>query len=125
MVAAAILKLDDAPFQEAECNKIMAVFSVHPFLPPSDIPSLRKEVRGLIASHEDEWDTVGRANSWATFSPTFSRILGEAGYLGMVWPKQYGGHERHLLERYVVIEELLASGAPVGAHWIADRQTGP
>jgi alkylation response protein AidB-like acyl-CoA dehydrogenase len=25
----------------------------------------------------------------------------------------------------VVIEELLAAGAPVGAHWIADRQTGP
>lgn len=28
------------------------------------------------------------------------------------------------MERYVVLEELLAAGAPVGAHWIADRQTG-
>ncbi len=43
----------------------------------------------------------------------------------MIWPKRYGGHERHPLERYVVLEELLAAGAPVGAHWIADRQTGP
>jgi alkylation response protein AidB-like acyl-CoA dehydrogenase len=25
----------------------------------------------------------------------------------------------------VVLEELLAAGAPVGAHWIADRQSGP
>src|SRR5260370_4357156 len=29
------------------------------------------------------------------------------------------------LERHAVIEELLAAGAPVAAHWIADRQTGP
>ena len=42
----------------------------------------------------------------------------------MVWPREYGGHERSPLERYVVLEELLAAGAPVGAHWIADRQTG-
>lgn len=44
--------------------------------------------------------------------------------IGMTWPKEYGGHARSSLERYVVLEELLAAGAPVGAHWIADRQTG-
>ena len=43
----------------------------------------------------------------------------------MTWPKAYGGHERSALERYVVIEELLAAGAPVAAHWVADRQSGP
>ena len=43
----------------------------------------------------------------------------------MTWPKQYGGHERTFLERYVVLEEMLAAGAPVGAHWVADRQCGP
>lgn len=43
----------------------------------------------------------------------------------MTWPKKYGGHERTHLERYVVLEELLSAGAPVGAHWIADRQSGP
>ena len=42
----------------------------------------------------------------------------------MSWPKQYGGHERSALERYVVTEEMLAGGAPVGAHWVADRQSG-
>src|SRR5215510_6975538 len=36
-----------------------------------------------------------------------------------------GGGERSMLERYVVTEELLAVGAPVGAHWIADRQSAP
>jgi alkylation response protein AidB-like acyl-CoA dehydrogenase len=42
----------------------------------------------------------------------------------MRWPKSFGGHERSALERYVVTEEMLAGGAPVGAHWIADRQSG-
>lgn len=55
----------------------------------------------------------------------FSRALGAAGFLGMVWPIAYGGHDRPAMERYVVLEELLAAGASVGAHWIADRQTGP
>jgi alkylation response protein AidB-like acyl-CoA dehydrogenase len=55
----------------------------------------------------------------------FSRKLGAKGWLGMTWPKQYGGHERTALERYVVVEELLAAGAPCLAHWIAERQSGP
>ena len=42
----------------------------------------------------------------------------------MLWPKKYGGHERTALERYVVTEEMLAGGAPVGGHWVADRQSG-
>ena len=43
----------------------------------------------------------------------------------MTWPRQYGGAERTFLERYVVTEELLASGAPVSLHWAGDRQSGP
>ncbi len=103
----------------------MQIFAVHRFNPPSDVAALRCEIRAFIAAHEGAWDVVGRANSWATIDTNFSRALGAAGYLGMIWPKRYGGHERHPLERYVVMEELLAAGAPVAAHWIADRQTGP
>ena len=55
----------------------------------------------------------------------FSRRMGERGWIGMTWPKKYGGHERTALERYVVLEETLAAGAPVSAHWVADRQSGP
>ena len=43
----------------------------------------------------------------------------------MTWPKKYGGHERSYAERYVMLEEMLAAGAPVSAHWVADRQSGP
>ncbi|MFW2348947.1 acyl-CoA dehydrogenase family protein [Qipengyuania sp.] len=91
---------------------------------PDAAPALREQVRALVAEH-GERDPVERANSWTKADPEFSRRLGEAGLLGMTWPKEYGGHERSQLERYVVIEELLAAGAPVGAHWIADRQSGP
>lgn len=91
---------------------------------PDSAPALREQVRALVAAH-GERDPVRRANSWTKANPQFSKKLGEAGLLGMTWPKEYGGHERNQLERYVVIEELLAAGAPVGAHWIADRQSGP
>jgi hypothetical protein len=100
-------------------------FTIYPFNPPGDVDVLRAEVRALIAQHAGGWDAVRRANCWSVSDMNFSRILGSAGYIGMVWPQKYGGHERHPLERYVVLEELLAAGAPVGAHWIADRQTGP
>src|SRR5260221_13373258 len=66
-----------------------------------------------------------RARSWSGSSRNFSRKLGARGWIGMTWPKKYGGHERSYAERYVGIEELLAAGAPVGSHWGADRQRGP
>jgi alkylation response protein AidB-like acyl-CoA dehydrogenase len=65
------------------------------------------------------------ARSWGGWDPEFSRAVGARGWIGMTWPKRYGGHERTFLERYVVLEEMLAAGAPVGAHWVADRQSGP
>ncbi|WP_029145908.1 acyl-CoA dehydrogenase family protein [Microbacterium luticocti] len=57
--------------------------------------------------------------------PAFSRDLGARGWLGMSLPVEYGGGGRSAVERLIVVEELLARGAPVGYHWIADRQSGP
>ncbi len=91
---------------------------------PDTAPSLRAKVRQIIADHAPK-DAASRSRSWNAHDAAFSRKLGEEGLLGLVWSKEYGGHERSQLERYVVIEELLAAGAPVGAHWIADRQTAP
>lgn len=102
----------------------MQIFPLHPFTPPGDVPALRQQVRDLIAAHEGRWTIEQRADTWFGNDAEFSRALGAAGLLGMTWPKQYGGHERSVLERYIVLEELLAGGAPAGLHWIADRQTG-
>ena len=103
----------------------MQGFALYPFDPPGDVAALRAGLRAWLAVNQPQGDVVARANCWASFDRDFSRALGAAGYIGMTLPTRYGGGDRHPLERYVVIEELLAAGAPVGAHWIADRQTGP
>ena len=91
---------------------------------PAGAEALRAEVREFLAAH---WPPGYWPNSdfGAGHDPAFSRRLGERGWIGMTWPKAYGGGERSFFERYVVTEELLAAGAPVSAHWIADRQSGP
>ncbi len=92
---------------------------------PAAARALRQEVREFLAAERASGGYVPMADCWASgFSAEFSRKLGQRGWLGMTWPRQYGGHERSFLERYVVTEEMLAAGAPVMAHWIADRQSG-
>src|SRR5918999_5693983 len=92
---------------------------------PPEAESLRKEVREFLAEQFSGANPVKRARSWGGFDREFSRRVGERGWIGMTWPKTYGGGERTFLERYVVMEEMLAVGAPVAAHWIGDRQSGP
>ncbi len=99
------------------------------FSPPPPLTEttekLRAEVRAFLAKEMASMTPAQRAASWVGRSPEFSKKMAEHGWIGMAWPKAYGGHERSALERYVVLEETLAAGAPVGAHWIADRQSAP
>lgn len=97
-----------------------------PALPHVDLPQgseqLRAEVRAFLAATEFE----PMVDGWmAGHDARFSRLLGDRGWIGMTWPSRYGGHESSAFARFVVNEELLAAGAPVAAHWIADRQVGP
>ncbi|MER7544182.1 acyl-CoA dehydrogenase family protein [Actinomadura sp.] len=97
-----------------------------PDLEPATLPPQAAELRARVREFLAGTPFTPRCDSWLTGAdPAFSRRLGERGWLGMTLPERYGGHGRSPLERFVVIEELLAAGAPVGAHWIADRQTGP
>ena len=89
----------------------------------SKLNEVRAAIRDFLRN--DPASSKPHADSWSCFDAAFSGRLGRAGFIGMTWPKQYGGGERSSLERYVVVEELLAAGAPAAAHWIADRQTGP
>src|SRR3954462_1583950 len=87
---------------------------------------VRGEVRAFLAEELAAGSFTTHVDTWLSgVDPAFSKKLGERGWLGMTWPKQYGGHERAAMERDAVTEELLAAGAPGGAHWIADRQAGP
>jgi acyl-CoA dehydrogenase len=105
----------------------MTTALVPPFraLPP-DTDGLRAEVRQFIRDDRAEHGWSPRVDSWiASWDPEFSRRLGAKGWLGMTFPREYGGSGFSHVERFVVIEELLAAGAPVAAHWVADRQAGP
>ena len=92
---------------------------------PPEAEALRQEIRAFLLSALVDFPAVRRADSWMGFDAQFSRRLGERGWIGMTLPKRYGGREASAFARYVVIEELLAAGAPVSAHWIADRQSAP
>lgn len=95
---------------------------------PSHEPALeetRNRIRSFIAAEMASLTPRKRARSWTGFDAEFSRKLGAAGFIGMTWPREFGGQQQSSLQRYVVLEELLAAGAPVAAHWIADRQSGP
>ena len=87
--------------------------------------ALRAQVRSFLQIQRAEGGFTPCADCWVSgANPAFSAKLGQQGWLGMTWPRQYGGQGRTALHRLVVTEELLAAGAPVAAHWVADRQTG-
>ena len=93
---------------------------------PPEVQALRAEVRQFL--HEEvaagtfDPHTRGVASG---FNPAFSRRMGARGWIGMTWPKRYGGRERSFLDRYVVTEECRVANAPVLLHFTADRQSGP
>ena len=93
-------------------------------IPPAD-EALRAEVRVFLTQAVQEMPAHVRARSWGGYDAAFSRELGRRGWLGITFPKEYGGAGRSPFARYVLVEEFLNFGAPVGSHWIADRQSGP
>lgn len=90
---------------------------------PAAAEALRGQVRAFLADTLHGYPADQRAHSWMGFDPAFSRKLGQRGWIGMALPQRYGGSDAGPFARYVVVEELLAAGAPVSAHWIADRQS--
>ena len=86
---------------------------------------LRSEVREFLIDALKDIPKETRAETWYGADENFSRKVGEKGWIGLNWPKEFGGAGRTSMERYVILEEMLTAGAPVGAHWISDRQSGP
>jgi len=92
---------------------------------PAEAHAARQRVREFLAHERAAARYVAHRSSWMSFDAQFSLRAGAAGFIGMTWPREFGGHAQSSLVRFVVTEEMLAAGAPCGAHWIADRQSGP
>jgi hypothetical protein len=93
---------------------------------PPECQSLRAQVRAFLAEEiaGGTFDPHHPSHS-DSYNRGFSRRVGAKGWIGMTWPKRYGGHERSYLERYVVTEEFRVANAPANLHFVADRQSGP
>ena len=88
--------------------------------------ALRTEVRAFLAQEISAGTFDPHHPGYnESYDRDFSRRVGAKGWIGMTWPKQYGGHERSQLERYVVTEEFRVANAPANFHFVADRQSGP
>jgi alkylation response protein AidB-like acyl-CoA dehydrogenase len=89
---------------------------------PPEADAVRADVREFLAAETGRFEPhLGHAQ----YDAAFSKKVAARGWIGMTWPKRYGGRERSYLERFVVTEEMLAAAAPCAGHWFGDRQTGP
>jgi acyl-CoA dehydrogenase len=93
---------------------------------PAECAKLREEVRTFL-TEEIAAGTFDphQPGDGEGFNRAFSRRVGAKGWIGMTWPKRYGGQDRSQLERYVVTEEFRVANAPSHLHFVADRQSGP
>ncbi len=91
---------------------------------PASARALQREVRAFLRAEIAARSFTPHLGH-TEFNPEFTRKVAARGWIGMTWPKRYGGGERSYLDRFVVTEEMLAVAAPCAAHWFGDRQTGP
>lgn len=86
----------------------------------------RQKVRDFVNA-ELEAGTF-RVTSKSLFGPSsreFSLKIAEKGWIGLTWPGQYGGKGRTYVEKMIMMEEFLRVQAPIGYHFLGDRQVGP
>jgi alkylation response protein AidB-like acyl-CoA dehydrogenase len=91
----------------------------------SEQEAFRQEIRAFVREAMPEPPAIPE-DAWIIgFDRTFSKKLAARGWLGLTWPREYGGQGKSYLDRLILTEELLRHGAPVAAHWLGDRQMGP
>jgi alkylation response protein AidB-like acyl-CoA dehydrogenase len=76
-----------------------------------------EEVRAFLRAHPPESfpeDGMDAGYGSGPHSRAFLRTLGARGWLSMSWPRLYGGEERPMIRKLILLEELAAGGAPFG-----------
>ncbi len=101
-------------------------FQFDPIRLPPECDALRGEVREFLREEIDAGTFDPNTGPMTdSYNLEFARKVGKRGWIGMTWPKKYGGQERSFLERYVVTEEFRVHNAPTRVFFTADRQSGP
>lgn len=105
----------------------MSATALHLDLPEltPEAEALRREVRAFVAEERASGHLPPPTRIGLGYCVDTTKRIAARGWIGLTWPSEYGGGARSALERYVMNEELLAAALPVGAHWVADRQSGP
>ena len=86
----------------------------------------RQEVRDFLQAELRAGTFVTKSGGLAEGNnQEFSRKMAQRGWLGMTWPKEFGGQGRGYVDKAILIEELFKVQAPVAYHFLADRQIGP
>lgn len=90
--------------------------------------AFRQQIRAWLLENWTEADREAnrrrplRNRRW---NPEFSRKMGEAGWLGLDWPKEFGGQARSAGEQLAFIEELEFAEAPTDSYMTAETIVGP
>lgn len=87
---------------------------------------LRQEIRQFLEEELKNGSFEVHCDAWmGGYSPEFSRKIGQRGWIGLCWPREWYGQGKSYMDRMVLTEEIVRYGAPAAAHWFADRQMGP
>ncbi len=85
----------------------------------------RQEVRDFLEEELRKGTFKPSCDAWIQgYSPEFTKKVAQKGWIGLTWPKEYGGQGRSYIDRLILTEEMLRYGAPAACHWFADRQIG-
>ena len=88
--------------------------------------AFRREVHDFVAQEIEAGTFAPNVGELVGMSSrAFSRKLADRGWIGMTWPRQYGGQERGAVDKMIMNEELMRVQAPIGYHFMGDRQVGP
>jgi alkylation response protein AidB-like acyl-CoA dehydrogenase len=90
-----------------------------------DEAAFRKEVRDFIAANLPEGSAKRGARRFEDDDREWSRKLGEAGYAGLTWPKEYGGASAPYSHQAIYLEELARAEAPSHLGVIGLGMAGP
>jgi alkylation response protein AidB-like acyl-CoA dehydrogenase len=58
-------------------------------------------------------------------SREFSKKMAARNWIGIAWPKEFGGQGLGSVEQMIYTEEMILNNAPRGYHFTAERQVGP